>query len=131
MNLYTIMTKTTSQWVKENVKVYVLYDHTARVEFKAEDRHGDAREAYLVNRKEGTSYLTDDGLVLQDLEQAGLNLEEDGLVLNAISALTEKHGVRLTEDRELLAECGEADFAEKAQALLQCMTEAEALAEQA
>ena len=37
---------------KENVKVYVLYDHTARLEFKAEDRHGDQMEAYLVNRND-------------------------------------------------------------------------------
>ena len=128
MNLYTIMTKTTSQWVKENMKVYVLYDHTARVEFKAEDRHGDAREAYLVNRKDGTSYLTDDGLVLQDLEGAGFAAGEGSEGLAAVKALAEKYGVQLTEDMELLAECGEENFAEKAQALLECMTEVSALA---
>lgn len=128
MNLYTIMTKTTSQWVKDNVKVYVLYDHTARVEFKMEDRHGDAMEAYLVNRKDGTSYMSDDGLTLQDLENAGLSLEEGCETLAAVKAAAEKYGLELTEDRELLAECGDEDFAEKAEALVNCMKEVAALA---
>ena len=123
MNLYTIQSKAASEWVKENVKVYVLYDHTARVEFKAEDRHGDAMEAYLVNRKDGTSYMTDDGLMVQDLEGAGLDMAENGAGWQAVQAAAEKHGVQLTEDRELLVECNEGDFAQKAEALVACMTE--------
>ena len=130
MNLYTIQSKTTSQWVKENVKVYVLYDHTARLEFKAEDRHGDAMEAYLVNRKDGTSYMTDDALILQDLESTGLDMTEGGEGWKAAAAVAETHGVELTEDRELLAECSEEDFAEKAEALMGCMMEVASLAVQ-
>ena len=131
MNLYTIMQKNTSEWVKDNVKVYVLYDHTARLEFKAEDRHGDQMEAYLVNRKDGTSYMTDDGLMLQDLESAGLDMSEGGGGWQAVQALAEKYGIELTEDRELLVECCEEDFAEKAKALAECMLEVAALVEQA
>ena len=131
MNLYTIMQKTSSQWVKENVKVYVLYDHTARLEFKAEDRHGDAMEAYLVNRKDGTSYMTDDGLLLKDLKQAGMEVEEGGAGWLAVQAIAVKHGIELTEDCELLTGCGEEDFAGKAEALLQCMIETAALAAEA
>ncbi len=130
MNLYTIQSKTDSQWVKDNVKVYVLYDHTARLEFKAEDRHGDQLEAYLVNRKDGSSYMTDDGLLLQDLENAGLDVAEGGTGWQQVKSIAEKYGVELTEDRELLAECGEADFAEKVQALADCMTEVNGLAVQ-
>lgn len=128
MNLYTIMQKNTSEWVKENVKVYVLYDHTARLEFKAEVRHGDQMEAYLVNRKDGTSYMTDDGLMLQDLENAGLDMSEDGEGWLSVQSMAEKYGVELTEDRELLTECGEEDFAEKVKALADCMAEVNALA---
>ena len=128
MNLYTIQSKASSEWVKENVKVYVLYDHTARVEFKAEDRHGDAMEAYLVNRKDGTSYMTDDGLLMQDLERAGLDMAEGGEGWKAMQAAASKYGMKLTEDRELLAECSEEDFAQKAEALVCCMTEVCALA---
>lgn len=131
MNLYTIMQKTSSEWVKTNVKVYVLYDHTARLEFKAEDRHGDAMEAYLVNRKDGTSYMTDDGLLLQDLEQTGLDVTEGGSGWQAVQTAAGKYGVQLTEDRELLTECGEEDFAQKVEALVQCMTEVAALAVEA
>lgn len=131
MNLYTIMQKNTSEWVKDNVKVYVLYDHTARLEFKAEDRHGDQMEAYLVNRKDGTSYMTDDGLMLQDLESAGLDVAEGGAGWMSVQTLAEKHGVELTEDRELLVECCEEDFAEKVKALAECMLEVAALVEQA
>lgn len=130
MNLYTIMSKTASDWVKENVKVYVLYDHTARLEFGAEDRHGDAMEAYLVNRKDGTSYMTDDGLLLQDLEHAGLDVAEGSACLQAVHAIAEKYGIELTEDRELVAECSEEDFAQKVKALVDCMTEVAALAGQ-
>lgn len=122
MNLYTIQSKAASEWVKENVKVYVLYEHTARVEFKAEDRHGDAMEAYLVNRKDGTSYMTDDGLMVQDLEGAGLDMAEGGAGWQAVQAAAAKYGVELTEDRELLVECSEGDFAQKAEALVACMT---------
>jgi hypothetical protein len=129
MNLYTIQSKSASEWVKENVKVYVLYDHTARVEFKAEDRHGDAMEAYLVNRKDGTSYMTDDGLMVQDLEGAGLDMAENGAGWQAVQAAAAKYGVQLTEDRELLVECSEGDFAQKAEALAACMTEVSALAQ--
>ncbi len=129
MNLYTIQSKAASEWVKENVKVYVLYDHTARVEFKAEDRHGDAMEAYLVNRKDGTSYMTDDGLMVQDLEGAGLNMAEGGAGWQAVQAVAAKYGVQLTEDRELLVECSEGDFAQKAEALVGCMTEVCGLAQ--
>ena len=123
MNLYTIQSKAASEWVKENVKVYVLYEHTARVEFKAEDRHGEAMEAYLVNRKDGTSYMTDDGLLVQDLEDAGRDMTEDRKVWQAVQAMAEKYGVQLTEDRELLVECDEGDFAQKAEALVGCMAE--------
>ena len=123
MNLYTIQSKAASEWVKENVKVYVLYDHTARVEFKAEDRHGDAMEAYLVNRKDGTAYMTDDGLMVQDLEGAGLDMAEGGAGWQAVQAAAVKYGVELTEDRELLVECSEEDFAQKAEMLVSCMTE--------
>lgn len=129
MNLYTIQSKAVSDWVKENVKVYVLYDHTARVEFKAEDRHGDAMEAYLVNRKDGTSYMTDDGLLVQDLESAGLDMAEGGEGWKSVQAAAAKYGVELTEDRELLVECSEGDFAQKAEALVSCMTEVCGLAE--
>ena len=128
MNLYTIMQKTSSQWVKDNVKVYVLYDHTARLEFKVEDRHGDAMEAYLVNRKDGTSYMTDDGLLLQDLKQAGLAVEEGDSGRLAVQEVAVKHGMELTEDSELLAECCEEDFAGKVEAMVQCMAEVAALA---
>lgn len=128
MNLYTIQSKAASEWVKENVKVYVLYDHTARVEFKAEDRHGDAMEAYLVNRKDGTSYMTDDGLMVQDLEGAGLDMAEGGEGWQAVQAAAAKYGVQLTEDRELLVECNEGDFAQKAEALVGCMADVCALA---
>ena len=128
MNLYTIMQKNTSEWVKENVKVYVLYDHTARLEFKAEDRHGDQMEAYLVNRKDGTSHMTDDGLMLQDLGNTGADVAEGGEGWLSVQSMAEKHGVELTEDRELLVECSEGDFAQKAEALVSCMTEVCALA---
>lgn len=128
MNLYTIMQKNTFEWVKENVKVYVLYDHTARLEFKAEDRHGDQMEAYLVNRKDGTSYMTDDGLVLQDLGNTGADVAEGGKGWLSVQSMAEKHGVELTEDRELLVECCEEDFAEKVKALADCMAEVNALA---
>ena len=128
MNLYTIMQKNTSEWVKENVKVYVLYDHTARLEFKAEDRHGDQMEAYLVNRKDGTSYMTDDGLMLQDLGNTGADVAEGGEGWVSVQSMAEKHGVELTEDRELLVECCEEDFAEKVKALADCMAEVNALA---
>ncbi len=128
MNLYTIQSKNDSQWVKDNVKVYVLYDHTARLEFKAEDRHGDQLEAYLVNRKDGTSYMTDDGLLLQDLGNAGLDVAEGGTGWQAVKTAAEKYGVELTEDRELLAECSEEDFAQKVQALAECMLEVNGLA---
>ena len=129
MNLYTIMQKNTSEWVKENVKVYVLYDHTARLEFKAEDRHGDQMEAYLVNRKDGTSHMTDDGLMLQDLGNTGADVAEGGEGWLSVQSMAEKHGVELTEDRELLVECSEGDFAQKAEALVACMTEVCALAQ--
>ena len=129
MNLYTIQSKAASEWVKANVKVYVLYNHTARVEFKAEDRHGDAMEAYLVNRKDGTSYMTDDGLMVQDLEGAGLDMAECGAGWQAVQTAAAKYGVELTEDRELLVECSEGDFAQKAEALVSCMTEVCALAQ--
>ena len=128
MNLYTIMQKNTFEWVKENVKVYVLYDHTARLEFKAEDRHGDQMEAYLVNRKDGTSHMTDDGLMLQDLGNTGADVAEGGKGWLSVQSMAEKHGVELTEDRELLVECCEEDFAEKVKALADCMAEVNALA---
>jgi len=131
MNLYTIQSKTDSTWVKENVKVYVLYDHTARLEFKAEDRHGDQLEAYLVNRKDGSSYITDDGLMLQDLESTGLDMADGSADWQQVKVIAENHRIELTADRELLAECGEEDFAQKAQALAECMLEVNGLAAQA
>lgn len=115
MNLYTIMQKTTSEWVKENVKIYVLYDHTARVEFKELDRFGDNMEAYIVNQKDGSTYLTDDGLSLMEIAKADGGEE--------ISQIAEKYEITLTEDGELMTMCGEEDFAEKAEALLACMKE--------
>ena len=131
MNLYTVISKSDSAWVKENVKVSVLYEGIAKVEFSERDRHGDKREVYLFNRKDGTSYLTDDGLTLQELEGAGLSAEEGSSTLSAVKSAADTYGVELTEDQELLVECSEEYFAEKAKALLQCIGEVSGLACQA
>ena len=51
MNLYTVISKSDSAWVKENVKVSVLYECIAKVEFSERDRHGDKREVYLLTAR--------------------------------------------------------------------------------
>jgi len=124
MNLYTLVSKSGSDWVKENVKVFVVYDYIARLEFTGaalRDRQGEPLEAYLVNRKDGTSYVTDDSLTLRALESAGADLAPEGMLAAEIKNLAGRYHLELTEDRELTAECSDEDFAQKVQELAACM----------
>lgn len=124
MNLYTIVSGSKSDWVKENVKLFVVYDNIARLEFMGSgfvNCQGEKLEAYLFNEKDGSSYVTDDSLTLRGLEEKGADLAEEGEIMSAVKALAEEYRLELTEDLDLLTDCSEEDFAERVQALAECM----------
>ena len=124
MNLYTIVSGSKSDWVKDHIKLFVVYDNIARLEFLGREFvncQGDQMEAYLFNQKEGSSYVTDDSLTLRALEEKGADLAEGGAVLSAAKALAAEYGLELSEDLDLVTDCSEEDFAERVQALAECM----------
>lgn len=120
MNMYMNFQAAYGEWMKEHFKAFKVYENTVRLTLPYTDRNGEALELYLMNRPDGSSYMTDDGLILRDLKDAGFacNGEREAAVIQQIAT---SHGVTLTPDEEFLINCSESDLCEKINQLAQCM----------
>lgn len=105
------------RWLKATITVEEV-DGACQITTPFLDRHND-RLQILVERKDGTLLLTDDGYILSDLEMSGCNLDTPHR-RQLLDVVLSGFGVRL-QGGELTVEATEDSFPQKKHALIQAM----------
>lgn len=109
------------QWLSANIEEYKIDSKTYRITLPFLDRNNDHTELYIIDRQDGTFLLTDDGVILNDLEFSGFDFSGSKKRRRILSAVTNAHGVTVTDNNELQVVCTLDDLPVKKHMLAQCM----------
>lgn len=120
-NLDVDFAKLYIDWLQQNIDQYKISDTTFRLTLPFLDRNNDCIELYIIDNKNETYTLTDDGTTIADLQLGGFDFstsEKRKCILNSIIAA---HGITKTEEDELVVKCTVNDLPLKKHMLAQCM----------
>ena len=109
------------QWIKDNSSIKVIKDDNVyEVTTPFYDRHNDHLQIYVKKSDSNTFLLTDDGYILNDLENSGVALDTPRRK-KIFQTLLNGYGVKVGENNNLYVESNLNNIGQKKHNLLQAM----------
>lgn len=108
-------------WIKQNIEQFKVNNNTFRLTLPFLDRNNDEIEIYIIQKDDGTFYITDDGATLNDLQLGGFDIFGSNRRKMILDSIVSAYGITKTDDNELVANCTMQDLALKKHMLAQCM----------
>lgn len=108
-------------WLKQNINEYKVNDTTYRFTLPFLDRNNDSVEMYIINNKDGSYLITDDGETIGDLQLGGFNFSNTPRKQKILEAIISAYGVTKSANDELTVTCTLNDLPMKKHMLAQCM----------
>lgn len=108
-------------WLKKNINQHKVNSFTTRITLPFLDRNNDHIEMYIVDKKDGTFLLTDDGMTIDELKFSGFELKNSPRRTKIFDSILRNHGVIKTENDELTITATLSEFPIKKHMLAQCM----------
>lgn len=107
-------------WLNENIEQHKIKDDIFRITLPFMDRNNDFIDIYIIDNKNQSYTLTDDGATLNDLQISGFEIK--GQKRNDIfHSVISSYGVSLSDNNELIINCSYNDLPLKKHMLAQCM----------
>lgn len=107
------------RWLKENI-VEKKLENCVEISTPFLDRHNDWIQIYVEQLENGQFYLTDDGYILNDLKNCGIDIKTESRK-KLLSDIINGFGVSVSESNELYAIADRSMFPQKKHMLIQCM----------
>ena len=108
-------------WLKQNIDQYRVNEHVYRMTLPFLDRNNDMVEMYIIDEKNGSFTITDDGATISDLKMSGFDCASSDKRKSILQSIVSAHGVTKTDEDELIIKCTMSDLALKKHMLAQCM----------
>lgn len=108
-------------WLKQNIEQYRINDYTFRITLPFMDRNNDMVEMYIIDEKDGSFTITDDGTTISDLQLSGFDYSSSDRRKGILQSIISAHGVTKTDNDELIIKCTMNDIALKKHMLAQCI----------
>ncbi len=108
-------------WLKQNIEQYRINDYTFRITLPFMDRNNDMVEMYIIDEKDGSFVITDDGTTISDLQLSGFDYTSSEKRKGIFQSIISAHGVTKTDSDELVIKCTMNDIALKKHMLAQCI----------
>lgn len=108
-------------WLKQNIEQYRINDYTFRITLPFTDRNNDMVEMYIIDEKDGSFTITDDGTTISDLQLSGFDYSSSDRRKGILQSIISAHGVTKTDNDELIIKCTMNDIALKKHMLAQCI----------
>lgn len=106
-------------WLKANISEKQIND-CIEITTPFLDRHNDWLQIYVEETDDDRIYLTDDGYILNDLQNCGIDIKTDARK-RILSNIVNGYGIQISKDNELCIVTDRASFAQKKHMLIQCM----------
>lgn len=107
------------KWLNENIEQHKVKDNIYRVTLPFMDRNNDFIDIYIIDNKNNSYTLTDDGAILNDLTFNGFDLHSKRRN-EILKSITNSYGISLYKN-ELTINCSIQDLPLKKHMLAQCM----------
>lgn len=107
------------KWLKANISEKQIND-CIEITTPFLDRHNDWLQIYVEETADGRIYLTDDGYILNDLQNSGIDIKTEARK-KIISNIVSGYGVQMSENNELCVVADRESFPQKKHMLIQCM----------
>lgn len=107
------------KWLNENIEQHKVKDNIYRVTLPFMDRNNDFIDIYIIDNKNNSYTLTDDGAILNDLTFNGFDLHSKRRN-EILKSITNSYGISLYKN-ELTINCSIQDLPIKKHLLAQCM----------
>ncbi|MCM1039530.1 MAG: DUF1828 domain-containing protein [Ruminococcus sp.] len=108
-------------WLKQNIDQYPVNEYTFRITLPFLDRNNDLVEMYIIDDRDGSYTITDDGTTLSDLQLSGFDYSSSDRRKGILQSIITAHGVTKTENDELAIKCSMNDLPLKKHMLAQCI----------
>jgi hypothetical protein len=108
-------------WLKQNIDQYSVNDHTFRITLPFSNRNNDMVEMYIIDEKNGSFTITDDGMTISDLQLSGFDYSTSEKRKGILQSIITAHGVTKTDNDELVIKCTLSDLSLKIHMLAQCI----------
>lgn len=108
-------------WLKQNIEQYRINDYTFRITLPFTDRNNDMVEMYVIDERDGSFTITDDGTTISDLQLSGFDYSSSDRRKGILQSIISAHGVTKTNNDELIIKCTMNDIAFKKHMLAQCI----------
>lgn len=108
-------------WLKQNIDQYRVNDDTFRITLPFLDRNNDMVEMYIIDEKNGSFMITDDGMTIGDLQLSGFDYSTSEKRKGILQSIITAHGVTKTDNDELVIKCTLSDLPLKKHMLAQCI----------
>lgn len=109
------------EWLKQNIDQYRVNDCTFRITLPFLDRNNDMVEMYIIDEKNGSFTITDDGMTIGDLQLSGFDYSTSEKRKCILQSIITAHGVTKTDNDELVIKCTLSDLPLKKHMLAQCI----------
>lgn len=107
------------KWLKENI-VEKKLENCIEITTPFLDRHNDWIQIFVEQLENGRLYLTDDGYILNDLKNCGIDIKTESRK-KLLSGIANGFGVSVSESNELFVTTDKSMFPQKKHMLIQCM----------
>lgn len=108
------------KWLNENIEQYKVSNNISRITLPFMDKNNDFIDIYIINQKDNTYTLTDDGAILNDLIISGFDIKSKRRK-EILKSIIRSYGISISNNNELTVNCSIEDLPIKKHLLAQCM----------
>ena len=108
------------KWLNENIEQYKVSNNISRITLPFMDKNNDFIDIYIINQKDNTYTLTDDGAILNDLIISGFDIKSKRRN-EILKSIIRSYGISISNNNELTVNCSIEDLPIKKHLLAQCM----------